>query len=659
MKLIDAIRTDNAEEVTKALKKLKNINRDLPNGMAPIFEAAEAGATKVIPILLDAGAEPRFYNLPLGSALARAAEHGHVAAVELLLKRVKWSREELDAAAWKAGLYGRVEVLPLLKAAGADMREAAARAVDNAMTDAVRWFLANGVDANARVPDKRSGPRATRTLLHVAAHGAAAASVPLLLAAGAEVDARDSRGRTPLMVAAADEPGTLASNLSALDRLAEAKRHGQQAMSAAEKSAKVDFTVFDALLEAGADPKAVDEDGNGAMQLFLAENERTLKAKLAKDDDAYYRLQWNLVRHVHRRLTALGAGGGAKADAKQALFEAIRAKDLKGVKAALANGADASSRDTGGLTPLGLAALKGDVDVVRALLDAGADVNDGGSNIRPANKAAHLGHLDALKLLVERGADVNLIDPDDEDQENQYNALAYAKVNDEDDVIAYLKSIGARMPQIEFKPFTPGVELPDSFVEAFVKAPAHDVARAVAEAIGGKATPDAWEKTLKAGKRSYAVVRLEGSEWSSVLGVTGATNQIDKAWEKLCADVSKLAGAPALLIEHEDVSGHTGYRMYENGKSVEHFEAGDEDLYREARDAGVKVKRSLKTGTFRSKRGKTMSAEERQDVSLHTLAEAEGFRTLNYGPGAEKGKSFDFEILNLPYKVAEAAYATT
>ncbi len=64
----------------------------------------------------------------------------------------------------------------------------------------------------------------------------------------------------------------------------------------------------------------------------------------------------------------------------------------------------------GGLTPLLFAARQGHVDSVRALVDAGADINQvsAGDKTSPLLMAMINGHYDLAKLLVERGADVKL-----------------------------------------------------------------------------------------------------------------------------------------------------------------------------------------------------------------------------------------------------------
>jgi hypothetical protein len=93
----------------------------------------------------------------------------------------------------------------------------------------------------------------------------------------------------------------------------------------------------------------------------------------------------------------------------RALFSAAEAGDAAEVARLLASGAAADGRPTpGGETPLMRAAARGQEDVVRVLLDAGADAcarrADG---FTPLILAVFFGHEAVVRLLVERGADAS------------------------------------------------------------------------------------------------------------------------------------------------------------------------------------------------------------------------------------------------------------
>jgi ankyrin repeat protein len=64
----------------------------------------------------------------------------------------------------------------------------------------------------------------------------------------------------------------------------------------------------------------------------------------------------------------------------------------------------------GGLAPMHLAARQGEAESVKALIDAGADVNQRGAGdpVTPLLIATMNGHFDLAKLLLDKGADPNL-----------------------------------------------------------------------------------------------------------------------------------------------------------------------------------------------------------------------------------------------------------
>jgi len=100
--------------------------------------------------------------------------------------------------------------------------------------------------------------------------------------------------------------------------------------------------------------------------------------------------------------------------AVSAIFEAVVHRDLPKVVDLLARGADPNEEDgPSGQRPLLAAASNGDVEFVRALLDAGADVNatDRNGNTALSNAVyeysddRHGDYVPVLEALLEHGAD--------------------------------------------------------------------------------------------------------------------------------------------------------------------------------------------------------------------------------------------------------------
>ena len=87
------------------------------------------------------------------------------------------------------------------------------------------------------------------------------------------------------------------------------------------------------------------------------------------------------------------------------LHGAIKRGDVVAVRDYIATGGAISTRDRQGWTPLAMAAYKGNTEIIRLLLDAGANVNEGwpGANT-PLVLAAVSGSEAAVELLLVRGA---------------------------------------------------------------------------------------------------------------------------------------------------------------------------------------------------------------------------------------------------------------
>jgi ankyrin repeat protein len=263
--------------------------------------------------------------------------------------------------------------------------------------DAVQLLLARGAEVNAKNQFEATAliwgandPRKAR----------------LLIEKGADVNARSKRGRTPLMVAASCD------GCAATVRL---------------------------LLEKGADVKAKDQQGATALDTAVeADDIETIRLLIAKGADA----------------------AAADSSGFTPLMGAVTHCNLDAVRLILSKGADVNATNTSSgevkfgkiqmihLPALMWAAPGCSVDVMKTLLDAGAKVNEKDiRNMTPLMLAvaSEKQDLAVIKLLLKAGADLNVKSNMGE------TALDWALKFGNPQVIGALRSAGA----VKGDPFTP------------------------------------------------------------------------------------------------------------------------------------------------------------------------------------------------------------
>jgi uncharacterized protein len=305
------------------------------------------GCLELLKLLLQRGADPCWQSKADGlSLLHKAAMCGSVAKCELLLQASKGRALSLrvPATAATAMSYavdaGHLAVVKLLQQHGADLQE---------------------VDANMS------------TLLHTAAIAVASSGTPCttsvleyLLSTDLDVNAQQKQGQTPLN--AAEQYGNAAA-------------------------AQV-------LLDYGADPTIPDEHDYTplhAAAVDSVDNLPLLKCLL--------------------RCSRVDVNAVAGSTNKTALHMAVvnETECAAAVQLFLKHGADPCIKTPAGFNALVAATMQGNLAAVTVLLDYGMDITvtvrgkiqDG---ITLLMLAAQEGHIDLVRLLLQRGADVNTLD---------------------------------------------------------------------------------------------------------------------------------------------------------------------------------------------------------------------------------------------------------
>ncbi len=242
----------------------------------------------------------------------------------------------------------------------------------------VEQLLASGADVNA--PDDQG-----MTPLWVAAGNGRADIVRLLIERGADVNASGKRGRTPLHVAFHYGYAGIARLLIEKGADMNACKYGSTLLRAAYLGSA---DVVRLLIEKGADVNTRDK--RGRTPLLMAEG---------KDHAGIARL-----------LIEKGADVNAKdKDGKTPLLYAAKNGHADIVRLLIEKGADLDARThTWDGTPLILALHHGHPDIARLLIEKGADVNARDKRGEtPLHMEARKGHADVVRLLIEKGADVN------------------------------------------------------------------------------------------------------------------------------------------------------------------------------------------------------------------------------------------------------------
>lgn len=84
-------------------------------------------------------------------------------------------------------------------------------------------------------------------------------------------------------------------------------------------------------------------------------------------------------------------------------------------------------------TPLGIAISKGDLDIVKKLVEYGSDINEKSNGMSPLMIAARYNKTEIIKFLLSKGAHLS------EKDDNGFTALKYAELSNATDAILLLK----------------------------------------------------------------------------------------------------------------------------------------------------------------------------------------------------------------------------
>ena len=286
-------------------------------------------------------------------------------------------------------------------------------AVGEGHTEVVELLIANGANVNAK--DEEGW-----TPLHLTAYWGGKEITELLIAKGADVNAKNNWIGTPLDIATHPENPIDTGETADLIR-----KHGGKTSEELKDLEEVKESIHAAArvghIEAVKQHLAAGADVN------------------AKGNIGETPLDW-AIRGKHTEIADLLRKHGGKSGAEDSIQVAASVGNIEAVKQHLAAGADVNAKDDKfGITPLHLAVDGGHTEIVKLLIAKGADVKVADMSLMtPLHFAVVFGHKEIVELLIVNGADMNA-----KDANVGWTPLHYAAFNGHKEIAELLIAKGA------------------------------------------------------------------------------------------------------------------------------------------------------------------------------------------------------------------------
>jgi len=297
----------------------------------------------------------------------------------------------------------------------------------------------------AGTPAADQSEEETLMSIHEAAADGDLERVKALIAAGADINAKDQEGYMPLHAAAQSGHTAVAKFLvvAGADLEAKADDHSFTPLHVATKAGHT--TLVELLIAEGADANAKDVSAKAPLfQAVLSGSTDLVELFIAKGNDVnaksdYY--DWTPLQWANKEIAGILLDKGANIEARNkwgqtAMHKAVDKRSPELIKLLLQSGANIDSRDYADSTPLHHAIRRGHLDMVELLLANGAaswrrriGLNLAGVGMVQDRKeivkflvgkgfehsAVHVtafgGDLDEIKNYLSAGGDINALDP--------------------------------------------------------------------------------------------------------------------------------------------------------------------------------------------------------------------------------------------------------
>jgi ankyrin repeat protein len=349
------------------LKKGARIKTRAKDQLTPLHAAAKGGHRETVEILLDNHSHIESRDIDFMTALHHACDNGHLSVVDLLLQKganVESIGKDSKLPLTFAAASGHLPIVELLS-----RKKASLESTDGKERNALHWAAANG---HADVADflwqqklpLHAADAEGLTPIHLAVIGSHLSTVEFLLRKNAKLETRCRAGKTPIHFACDTDNADVVRLLldAGANAEAETRPDSRRPIHIAAASGAVE--TIGVLYQHGVTMDARDSAGHRPLCV------------------ACYHGHVDVVKtflSLKQPLT-MPSRDGQRHDSP--LCVAAKAGHLEVVALLIRRGALVNQKDEHGLTPFRYAAYHGQPEVMKLLLNAGAEPLDHGEDER-------------------------------------------------------------------------------------------------------------------------------------------------------------------------------------------------------------------------------------------------------------------------------------